>query len=274
MKYLISTTLIVTLLCLFSPTFAHSSWHHDYCCHTNPTCAFDCTRNKVPQESWLYSNSGNIVGALLGSFLAGIVALVSILLAHKKNKEIQDISLKNERIQREDIYCGNLFAIYHEINWHKNLSKRLTRELKIIKQQSIDTLSFPCDQANELFRIEYLDRCRINVLEYARFDTDLLTLISTYLNLIMTINNSLNFTVVSKMKNKFDSDVRYKEALSGYFKILENIISDANRGMGNIQSRIVEVVGSFPGNQLIFKKKQNTRKVSEPHQSADQAKIR
>lgn len=244
-----SIVLTIVLLCFHSKTFSSSDSTADNFDHTITVICMD---EDDADPSWFYQNSGSIIGSIIGAFLVGIVALISIHLTHKKNSQLQEIAFQKERESREDIYCGNLFAIYHEIDWHNNLSQRLRKELEIVKDEALSSLEFPYDEANELFRIEYLDKCRINVLEFSRFDTDLLALISTYLNLVMTINKNLNFQAASHLKDKFNSNDQYKEAIKLYFEELEKLLVKADQGMENIQKGIIEVVESFPGNQLTF----------------------
>jgi hypothetical protein len=220
------------------------------------TQTIDCSHNDG--NFWLYNNSGGIIGSLLGALFASIIALKSIQRTHEKNKELQDSINTNNRISQEDIYSGNLFAIYQEIEWHINLTKQIKSELKIIKEKTLNDLEFPYKVVHEKYRVEYLDHCRMNVLEFSRFDTDLLALISTYLNLIMQINNNLDFHLIPEVREKYDiDDDSYRKALDEYFEKLDERIEKAELAMTNIQMGVEEVVTSFPENNVILTNLEN-----------------
>lgn len=219
--------------------------------------------------SWWTENSSSIVGPLLGSFLAALVALISIYFTNRNNIRLQNNLIQRKQAHNEDVYCGYLFAIFHEINWHQNLLLRLRNELVIIRNQALADLRFNIPVAHELFRIEYINSYRINTLKFERFDTDLLALISTYLNLIMTINSNLHFEYVQNLRLEFESDEAYRDGLIVFFDELEGFLSRAEGGMANIQAGIVEVVRTFPGNQIIFEDNATSTLEQQPNKGLE-----
>jgi hypothetical protein len=203
-------------------------------------------------QSWLWNNSGAIIASMVGAFLAGLVALLSINRTHKKNQKLQLEKDVKDRGHQEDIYCGILFAIHQEISWHKNLHSRLTEELPLIHQVTIEKKYFPVDRVTEYFRVEFLQESRISLMQFDRFDTDFMSLLSAYINLARSINENMNFERANFLKGSFENPERFTEGVDAFFSSLHELIDKAESGINNLQAGVKEIISSFPGNQLNF----------------------
>ena len=199
-------------------------------------------------KNWFKRNEGTF----LGSFCAATIALISILLTNYYNKKSKQRLLQKGLFEKQNIYCSLLYAVYNELLWHKNLSEIIKKELNEIQRISLEKGKLIVDSPSEKFNTEYLHQFRIKILEFHKFNTDLLAYISTYLNLLSSINYSLDFKKVKDFYNHFVDESSYNKALKAYFADLFDLFVKVGKGIQRLQDMIKEELVSFPQNKIVI----------------------
>lgn len=172
---------------------------------------------KYPHQTWFQRNEGNIIGGLLGAFLAGLIAIISVQLTSSANTR--------NRIKREkEIYCGLLYALKIELDNNSNDYNNLIGELKVILQRSLSTNEIIADAPSRDISISFLQELRTKMMDTEVFNTKILLLISEYINDSELINRDIEFERLIKLTEKFKEQVDFPEAINSYFStVIEQI---------------------------------------------------
>lgn len=169
------------------------------------------SKENVPKQSWWYRNEGTI----LGSFLAAIVALMTISITTY-------ISNRNSRIREENIYTGHWCAVYGQSFDNEKELNILISELESFKNvlnlsKTINIDSFPIQLS-----VNFLNYCKLEFLKFAYYDLDLHKFFSSYINSLEALINELNFKRIHQSLADIESSEVVKATLNEY---VDSIIS-------------------------------------------------
>lgn len=184
-----------------------------------------------PQENnkgWWKRNEGTF----LGSLLAALVAAFSAFLAYW-------LSERRTRLRQRQIYFRLLHEVYHELEWHESLKQRLQNHLNEVLRIALAQGEIVITSPPEIFRVEYLDSCRSKILEYDRFNTELLPYLSTYINLVNVINGSVDLRKLRELLAHFDDAEGYKMAAQEYFQRVFDEMKKLDVAIPELQEGIV-----------------------------------
>ncbi len=202
------------------------------------------------EESFCSRNEGQ----LLAFFLSIILALSTIWLTNKirdkkdakkeeKLKKEQKRKEKIERIKREEIYCGFLHSIFHELAGHRYLLQENWKSLELIRDLTLENENFIIELKLEEFNYEFIDKCRLKILDYEKYNTDLLPNISAYINRVKQLNKTLDVTpAIRSIKN---IDVPFDESLNSYFQEIKNLFDEIKAGIEAIELMIKDEIEKF-----------------------------
>jgi hypothetical protein len=237
---------------------------------TNPTTISksDTTKSIIVNDSLneriIDNNKGNFFkrneGAIIGSALAAFVSLFSIWLTtclrnkrDKKEKKF-NIHLENEKINRrkmekENIYCGLIHSIFHELNYHLQLLVINRKTIKRIKDLTIEKGEYNIKQSIEKFNTKFINECRLKVLEFESFNTDILPIVSKYINKIESLNTHFDFqSTISLIKQL---EMPFEDSVNLHFKELEKNFMDIELSIQEIQKMIRGEISKFSQNKII-----------------------
>lgn len=202
------------------------------------------------EESFFKRNEGTI----LGSALAAFVSLFSIWITTYNRNRRETKEKQFQRRMRENIYCGLLFSIYHELTDHKNILKINREEIKYIRAITIEKGDFVFEKAKENFNAEFINACRLKILEFENYNSNLLPKVSNYINTVKSLNRSFDyktvFSVLQKLKMPLNEDI-----INTYF---QEIISDLDKidlGIQELQKLLKKEISRFPQNDILMSEK-------------------
>ena len=183
------------------------------------------SKEYLPTQSFWIRNEAT----LLNLVVLLVIGLVVAWWTNRLNKRSQTIQQRREEKRRENIYCGNLYAVFHELQFQKSQSEIIQAELREIKRLSEDQSKIVIESMPSTFNTGYLHEFRMNILEYSQFNTKLLTDISSYLNLLTIINDSLDFKRVRETFDLVENRHSRLEAIQDYFSTLLRLFEDVDK---------------------------------------------
>ncbi len=188
-------------------------------------------------------------GTILGSFLAALVSLFSILITmiirNKKEKEKEE-KVKEEKVK---VYCGLLHSIYHEMKGHQRLLEMDWKSLEIIRDITIEK-DKPVIEGSMIEKIntDFINECRLKILEFENYNTDLLPLISEYINRINNLNTVLD--VKPKLDSIVSLNLPFRESVLEYFNEIKRYIDSIESGIIKVNDLIKEEIEKFPHSEV------------------------
>lgn len=169
-----------------------------------------------PNEPWIERNEG-IAGSFIGALLAGFVAIISVRLTAR--------SIKKQRIEKEkEIYCGLLNAMKIELDYHQQNFPILIEGLQTIKDISLKQGSIITSKAPRYISLNFLLDIRRRLIDIELLNTNILKLISFYINKCEIVNMDMDFESLVKLNEKFKESFNFQESTKDYFdKELEEV---------------------------------------------------
>jgi len=157
---------------------------------------------KTPKQNFWERNEGTIIGALL----AGLIAVFSVKYTNYYN--IKRINRLNKKI-----YYGLLSVLKSELEYQKNIISFLLEEIKVTGDTIRDGNDLGFKKPFRKIQTKFIDETRNKLLSIELKDTDLLKLLTAFINKCELINNDLNYEVIytfcinAKKNNKLDEFV-------------------------------------------------------------------
>lgn len=213
-------TLLSTCLLLAGSDTLNNQKHYDTPLIKNNDSAF-VTIVKYPKQNWFEKNEGNIVGALVGSFFAGIIAVISVYLTSQANKKLR-------LLKEKEIYCGFLYSTKIELIYHSKNHSKLVEELKVIQHNSLIASEVITDAPSSNISLSFLKELRSKIVDTELFNTKILLFLSDYINKCELVNNDIQFERLIKVSEKFKEQIDFQSSIKSYFDIVikevENLI--------------------------------------------------
>lgn len=194
----------------------------------------------VPKQNWLQRNEG----ALLGSFLAAIVAVFSVWLTNFFNNRLGTKKAEIVKLQRKDTYCNILSTVYSELISHGNLTRTLKQELNEILRVFEEAGEIVASPITNI-PIDFLNACRIKLIEYQIYNVGLLSYISHYVNAISILQPELNILKLRGFKSYFDNQDKYAQGVRNYFNELNSRLEKIEETWQRLNKLLEKEIGKF-----------------------------
>lgn len=185
----------------------------------------------IPKQTFMQKH----LGALLGSLGAGLVALFSVLATHKTAK-------KREKEKARIFHRNLLLAIYSELLSHEKLVDYLKGELNEAKRLALDKAQVLIESPHTKIPVEFINQCRIRLLEYEDNSMDLINHIFQYQNSTHQLVSNLSFSNVISLKEHFKNDAQYREGIKAYFDRLFVHLTTLENGRNVLTQRLLQEV--------------------------------
>lgn len=205
------------------------------------------TENVYPKASWLRRNEGTILGA----FLASLIALASILVTNAINKN-QIRKEKEQLIKEKEIISANLLhSIYHELNLIINSSKIIQLQLTAIKKLSVQERKPIADNIPEKFDVDYLNSCRVKLLEYDTYKSELVPKLSEYMAIIARLNRYTDLKYFTATATRMTDEDSFGTAVESYFENLDGLFVDADEKAERLKNDILAAVNNLESAEIV-----------------------
>jgi hypothetical protein len=183
-----------------------------------------------PNTSWVERNEG-IIGSFIGALLAGLVAIISVRLTAR--------SIKKQRIEKEkEIYCGLLNAIKIELDYHHQIFPILIEGLQMIRDISLKQGEIITSKAPRNISLNFLLDIRRRLIDIELLNTNILKLISFYINKCEIVNMDMDFESLVKLNGKFKENFNFQASTKDFFdKEIEEV--------GNLQKSLSGINNSI-----------------------------
>ncbi|MBU4446810.1 hypothetical protein KJ656_17295, partial [bacterium] len=184
-------------------------------------------------------NEGQIAGSFLGAFFAGIIALLSIRLTHKKNKE-------KEKLHNENVYCNRLKGIHSDLTSHQHYTDNLSKLLLELNRITNVDKKLPIKRVNPKLSLKFIDQCRLKLMEYDDCNVEILNKINHYLNSLNAIIADLDFSSILSLVEKCENEDKYVENTSEYIEVMLSNIEDLKVDRAELQEIVIKDLEHFP----------------------------
>jgi hypothetical protein len=205
------------------------------------------SREYSPEMGFWKKNEGTIIG----SFLAALVAAISVFATNHFHAKRDTKRENNKRIEKENLYGAVLVSIYSILLSHGERSKRLKEELAVILEKSLDRSHFVIDKSSIILSLEMLNEFLIKLLNYDKFNQILLNTIIAYIHRVTNLNQSLDFTPAIKLQKAYIAGQVYNDAVKEYFDAIGKNITMLDTQRDKIKKLIIEEIKKFPQFEII-----------------------
>jgi phosphopantetheine adenylyltransferase len=160
-----------------------------------------------------------LIGSLLGSLFAGLVAFGTI--------KVMD---KNKKRQEEKAHCGHLDAIRSQLNIFESLFQTLFKEIDGLKESFSVTKRVAYDSAFYKVQDELLKELLLKAVEYGNYNINIVEKLITYLGYLNILRREVNFVPLKNLREIFDEkgeveSSEYLNRVDGYFMQVQGHIS-------------------------------------------------
>jgi viroplasmin and RNaseH domain-containing protein len=189
---------------------------------------------------------GILIAVFLGSFFAALIAVYSVWKTNKNNIELERKKYNTEKEIRENLYCGILFCIYKELQIHDNIFENLKSEIEQFLQYFREHINVPVDNPFSEFPVDLMKVCRVKILDFDKFETETLSLISNYISLMDAVQNDLNLNRIRETHRRVSSKQVFIKGVEKYFEQINDTLEKLNGLRETIKKNIPEIIKSYP----------------------------
>ena len=198
------------------------------------------------ETTWIQKYAPSFIGTLLGSLIAGLIAVYSVRATHQRSIARDGINAERLKQQRQSRYCGLLFSIHSILQSHNELTNILVKELTDIRDQSVQKMALIIDSTTTRIPIAFMEQCLLKTLEYETFETRLVGNIISYQHYISNLNANLNFSPILKLESSFKNRQLYIDAIKDYFDQLIQMVGKADNARNDLMTSIQTELKHFP----------------------------
>lgn len=159
----------------------------------------------------------SIIGAFLGSSLAGLIAYYSIRRTQKNQIDLENEKIKVERYQEEKVYCGYLYSVWAIMQGHQSFLTGLRRELNFILKDFESLGKIAYDKPFNVLPVDLLKESYFKVLGYEKYNSKIVNKLVSYLGVMDSLTNELNFITIKKLKEEIADKKDYAKRVEFYF---------------------------------------------------------
>lgn len=202
-------------------------------------------------ELFLKSYQG-FLGALVGSFLAALIAFYSIRITHKKQLDVENKKNQWKEDADEKDFCGILFAIQCTLKHHRILSKSLEEELDTIIEANLERESIYDQETYIRYNTDFLTDCALELIKYQLYNPNIIYNIISYIDGCQTFERANN---ISKIKYQFDKNKdqeNYTKQFSIAISKIKEVIEDVKK-LNNLTTKsISEYLKESKSNNIFY----------------------
>ena len=204
----------------------------------------------MPQGSFL-SRWGPIFAALIGSFFAGVIALYSVRRTNQNARAHEKSRRGREDQRKAGVYVGVLYSISVELQAHRMILRDIALTLPEVRRHSMDASKFMVEKIPHYLPMAFLNLSRSKIIEYDRFNTELLNEISAYCNSSSYLNDNLDFTSLMQFILNINlTPADALEAIGGAFDAVLDHLTRIVEARPALRLAIIEEIRRYPGNEI------------------------
>jgi hypothetical protein len=166
---------------------------------------------KTPEQQFWKRNEGTILGALL----AGLVSIFTVGLAHYYSKS-------RTKHHNREIYYGLLAVLKSELEYQSKTIKLLIEEIKVTGDSLRDGNELGLKKTFRKIQTKFIYEARNKLLSIEIKDTDLLRLLTSFINKCELINDDLNYEVIYIFYKNAKDNNQSDEFVSIFFGDMQN----------------------------------------------------
>jgi hypothetical protein len=205
------------------------------------------SREYLPEVGFLEKNEGT----LIGSFLAAIVAVISILATNYFHNKRDVKKEGNARIEKENLYAAVLISIHSILLSHDERTKRMKEELAVVLEESLGRSHIIIEKSSITLSLDLLNQFLIKLLNYHKFNQILLNTVIAYIHRANNLNQNLDFTPAIKLQKTYIAGQVYDEAVKSYFNAIDKNINTLVDLRGKLKILISDEVKMFPQFKIV-----------------------
>jgi hypothetical protein len=199
----------------------------------------------LPEEGFL-QKYGILLGPFLGSLFAALIAIYSIWKTNKNNLELEQKKFDTQRQISENTYCGVLYSVYSELLAHDKIDENIHSEIDQFLDYFSDKLKIQVDNPFSEFPLEFLKLSRSKILDFSKFETNNLSFLTHYINVLDSVQRDLNLSRIREVIKDETDDESLINGLDAYFKQIRGTLEKLSILRKDLKNNIVEIIKSFP----------------------------
>jgi hypothetical protein len=249
----ITLSLSILLLSVTSLTATPSDSSENRSTHTDSVVITSASSNKDTNTSdnqqscpWL-----SLIGPLIGTLGAGLVALFSVRATHNKALARDQLKSVEQKNIRDSLYCGVLYAIYATMQNHNESSKRILSQLDAIKDRTLEYGRLVVEDLGVRLSLGFLSKCVSQLLTFEQYHTKIGGIAISYLHSAESFNSFLDFSQVHSLKKHVPDDPQFLKGIESYFDNLREHIGKLQKGNADLSELILEELKKFPQINII-----------------------
>ncbi|OGU34486.1 MAG: hypothetical protein A2068_12050 [Ignavibacteria bacterium GWB2_35_6b] len=179
----------------------------------------------IADEISFWEKYQSLIGALVGSLFAALIAIWSIYRTHNNQINIENEKIRISRSHAENVYHGFIFSVHTILINHEHFLNSLTEELRNILANAKKTGKLAYDRPYTYLAVDLLKNNLNKILAYESYDAKNVQLLVTYLNHVENLYNDLNFIPLIKLRDDTKKEDEYLNRLEYYF---DNLVERVN----------------------------------------------
>lgn len=203
-----------------------------------------------PSKKNTFQQYPSFFGALIGAFLAGIIAIYSVWKTNRNNLELERKKYHTQREVKENIYCGILFSIFTDLHAHTKISEILKTEIEDFLEYYKSALTIPTDSPFSDFPIEFIKICRNKVLDFYKFETTSFSILTHYINVLDSLQADLNLRRLREARLNIIDEKQLFAGMKGYFDQVLKTLSTLDDLRKELTEKIPEIIESYPQSDI------------------------
>ena len=193
-------------------------------------------------------NEGSIIGTLGAALIAILAAFLTYYLSQRQ-------SSKN----KEKAYQGLLYALHVELDWHNSHLGLLENSLAAIEQASISNDVFIIENPPTQFNLLICENTISKMVDYEKFNHEIVALLTSYMNQIRNINYFINFNNANAILSKVENKAEKKLHIKNYFTVLnDEYIHKTRPVISQIRILIEKELKDYPKEIIVNKELNET----------------
>ncbi|RLD59969.1 MAG: hypothetical protein DRJ05_05510 [Bacteroidetes bacterium] len=165
-------------------------------------------------------NEGEIVGSVIGTFGAAIVAILTIFLTTK-------MSAKRQRAKDKTRYEGQLTFVLWGITDIEHKLHLLERELESLEESSLREHRIIISEAPSKINYSVIEKNIQLLIEYDNFNNNLNGLLLAFISSLRNLNINLNFNAPNEIIQNISSGAERDPSIENYFSSISEYIKRA-----------------------------------------------
>ncbi len=186
-------------------------------------------------KTWMERNEGTFYGALFAS----LVAILSVLLTYLANIIANKKKERQISSEKRNMYVGIVCSTYNEFDYQQAMLDTIDQELSDIRKASIERANLALNSTPSQLMIDFLDKCRMQMLAYRYFDPRIVSMVSAYINTAVYTNRLLQFDMLKQLNYDQSGIDDRREIIRHYFNDINEKIKNMRKFTATIKSYLI-----------------------------------